>query len=417
VNDEHVLGARLRVWLDQHHDELIAIRRHLHAHPEPSGQELATTAFVAERLEVAGLAPRILSGGTGLICDIEGGPGPRVALRADLDALAMDDEKDVHYRSTVPGVAHACGHDVHTTVLVAATLYLAHLAELLPGSVRSVFQPAEEQVPGGALDVIAAGALDGVDAMIGLHCEPKLDVGHVGVRPGPITSAADTVTIRLSGPGGHTARPELTVDLLRVAGRVLAEVPERVRADVEHLGPVKMVFGAVHGGDAPNVIPAHVTLRASVRTPSAEVWDVLAAAVREAVAHAAADSGASVEIDHVRGVPPVVNDVDVTALVAAAATAELGPGVVTEAPQSWGGDDFAWYLRQVPGTYVRLGTHDPAGPGPRLDLHAGHFDVDERAIAIGVRLLVAGTWRRLNATPHEREEPERGGREGLSGRG
>ncbi len=397
--DLHVLGARLRSWLDDHHDELVAVRRHLHAHPELSGQEHATTAYLVERLQVAGLQPRVLACGTGLICDIGDGDGPLVALRADIDALAMDDDKDVHYRSQVPGVAHACGHDVHTTVVLGAGLYLAHVHQHLGGRVRLIFQPAEEAVPGGAREVIADHGLDDVDAIVGVHCEPKLDVGTLGLRRGEITSATDLAILRLSGPGGHTARPELTVDMVQVVGRVIRELPPLVQAELADVGPLKFVFGAVHAGDAGNVIPAHAELRASVRTPSLEVWSLLPEAVERLARQVVDGTGAEVALDYVHGIPPVRNDEQVTDLVAEAVALELAGHPVVEAPQSWGGDDFAWYTRLVPGTYVRLGTHDPDDPGPRLDLHAGHFDVDERAIAVGVRLLVAATHRLLARPP------------------
>jgi amidohydrolase len=391
----HVLGARLRAWLDDHHDELVTIRRHLHAHPELSGQEHATTAYLAERLAVAGLSPRVLACGTGLVCDIGEGDGPLVALRADIDALAMADEKDVHYRSQVPGVAHACGHDVHTTVVLGAGLYLAHVHHHLAGRVRLIFQPAEEAVPGGAREVIADHGLDEVAAIVAVHCEPKLEVGSLGLRRGEITSATDLAIIRLSGPGGHTARPELTVDMVQVVGKVITELPALVQAELADVGPVKFVFGAVRSGDAGNVIPAHAELRASVRTPSLDVWSLLPDLVERLARQVVAGTGAEVQLDYVHGIPPVRNDERVTDLVADAIAEELAGHEVVEAPQSWGGDDFAWYTQLVPGTYVRLGTHDPDDPGPRLDLHAGHFDVDERAIGVGVRFLVAATQRLL----------------------
>jgi amidohydrolase len=201
-------------FLARHEAELIHLRRHLHAHPELGREERESTALVARRLEAEGLRPRLLPTGTGLVCDVGAGPGPLVALRADLDALPLQDEKHVPYRSTTPGVCHACGHDVHTAMLLGAGLALAGQAERLPGRVRLVFQPAEERVPGGALDVIAAGMLDGVAAIFALHCDPKLDVGRLGVRVGAVTAASDSIEVRLTGPGGHTARPHLTADLV-----------------------------------------------------------------------------------------------------------------------------------------------------------------------------------------------------------
>ena len=388
-------------WLEEHGDGLVALRRNLHAHPELSGQERATTDLVCERLRLAGLEPRRLAVGTGLVCDIspdalatgvETTGGGRLALRADLDALAMADEKDVAYRSQVPGVSHACGHDVHTAIVLGTALFFAHHRSQLTGPVRFIFQPAEERVPGGALDVISDHGLDGVDAIVGLHCEPKLDVGTVGLKTGAISSAADLAVVTLIGPGGHTARPELTVDMVTLAARVVADLPRRVAARVAHLDQehdplVKLVFGAIHAGDAANVIPTQCILKASIRTPSLAVWDELPAAFDHELRSLVEGSGATVHIDYTHGVPPVVNDEAVTGIVGEAAAGAFGHESIEAAHQSWGGDDFAWFTREVPGTYVRLGVRSPGGP--TLDLHAGHFDVDERAIAIGVRLLTA----------------------------
>ncbi len=383
-------------WLDEfvaaHIEELVAFRRHLHAHPELSGEERDTSELVAARLEVAGLEPRILTGGVGVLCDV--GPvsdGEVVALRADLDALAMNDEKDVHYVSQVPGVAHACGHDVHTTVVLGAGLALAcHLAdrgEVGARGVRLVFESAEETVPGGALDAIAAGALDGVAAIYGLHCDPKIDVGQIGVRAGAITSAADMVEVRLHGPGGHTARPERTVDLLDLAGRLVTELPGLVADGIGGRGAVSLVFGSVHAGDAPNVIPSFAVLQGTLRSPDREAWDAGPSALEAAVKSVVDPTGARAEIVHTRGVPPVVNDERATGELAAAVRRALGPDAVVATEQSAGGDDFSWYLERVPGSYARLGVHDPTQGGERLDLHASHFDVDERAIEVGVRVL------------------------------
>lgn len=383
-------GVRpLDTWLGEHLEDLIAVRRHLHAHPELSGEEYATTELVAERLQLAGLAPERLTSGTGLVCDLTGtSNGPLIALRADLDALGMDDEKDVPYRSQVPGVSHACGHDVHTTIVLGAALYLAHHREEVSGRVRFVFQPAEERVPGGALDVLADGGLDGVRSVFGFHCDPKLAVGKVGLRAGSITSAADMARISLGGPGGHTARPEATVDMVTLAARVVADLPALVADAAGGPDCVKLVFGAIHSGDAANVIPVHAELRASVRTPSLDVWERLPDLVTSVVSDLLRGTGADFELDYTHGVPPVVNDADVTAVLERAAASELGVGAVTPAVQSWGGDDFAWYTREVPGSYVRLGVHDPASDAPPLDLHAGRFDADERAIAVGIRVAV-----------------------------
>lgn len=377
-----------RSWVDAaveaHRAELVALRRHLHAHPEPSGAEVETTELIVERLAAAGLDPQVLPSGTGVVCDVGGGDGPpRVALRADIDALAMADLKDVPYRSRVDGVAHACGHDVHTAVVLGAGLVLDD--RLADHRVRLVFEPSEEAVPGGAVEVLSSGALDGVERIFGLHCDPKLDVGCIGVRTGAITAAADRLDVVLSGPGGHTARPHLTVDLVDVAARVVRELPGRVSAGAG--GEVLLVFGSLTAGDAPNVIPTSALVRGSLRTPDRTVWDRAEVLVVDAVAAIVDPTGAAWEVRYTRGVPPVVNHPDETELLAAAARRAVGPAGVVETPRSTGGDSFAWYLERLAGTYARLGTHRP-GDGERLDLHAGSFDVDERAIDVGVAVLV-----------------------------
>lgn len=392
----------LETFLDGHLEELITFRRELHAHPELSSEEVETTARVAERLRVAGLEPSVLPTGTGLLCDLPPAGGAstdgavtRVGLRADLDALAMADETSVPYRSQIPGVAHACGHDVHTTVVLGAGLALTRLLgrEGAPaGAVRLLFEPAEESAPGGAVDVIEAGGLTGLDWLFGLHCDPKLDVGRIGVRVGPITSAADLVTLRLHGPGGHTARPHMTVDLVALAGRLATELPTTLR---EADPSLNLVFGALHAGDAANVIPATAVLRGTLRTPDRAAWDAAPVLLEQCLAAVVEPAGATFELHHERGVPPVVNDERATGLIATAAESAFGPDAVVPTEQSAGGDDFAWYAERVPSSYVRLGVHDPASSEPRRDLHASTFDIDERAIAVGVRLLVHATLEAL----------------------
>jgi amidohydrolase len=386
-----------RAFVEQHRDELVAFRRHLHSHPEPSYEERETTDLVAQRLSAAGLKPQVLDDGCGLLCDIGGGSSRPagvedrvVALRADLDALLMDDEKQVPYRSQRPGVAHACGHDVHTTVVLGAGLALAELFERTgtPGRVRLIFEPGEEALPSGSVRMIEAGALDDVDAVFGVHCDPKLDVGRVALRTGALTSATDLVEIELSGPGGHTARPGATVDLVRVAGRLVADLPDLVRARAAAQGEVLVVFGVIAAGHAANVIPAHAHLGGTVRTPDSAVWHDAEHIVGAALAELLGPTGASWTVDYQRGIPPVINDAAETERLRTVARRLVAEADITEAPQSLGGDSFAWYVHQVPGSYARLGVHDPRRDGARLDLHSSTFDVDERAIDLGVQLLV-----------------------------
>lgn len=382
------LPGHLDRWLAAHGAELVATRRHIHAHPELSHQEFETAALVAERLSDAGLSPRLMPAKNGVLCDI--GEGDRaVALRADLDALPLPDVKDVPYRSTVPNVCHACGHDVHTTVVLGAGLALAQLAGRgeLPGRVRLIFQPSEESFPSGAQEVIAEGGLKDVGMIFGLHCAPMLPCGLIGVRSGPLTAAADMVEVRVTGRGGHTARPHLTADLVHALGRVIVETPALLARRIDPRAGVSLVFGAVRAGEAHNAIPMHGVVRGTVRVLNREAWRELPELIPAIIRDTVAGTGATVEVDYQRGVPPVVNDRQASAIIAGAAGAALGADHVVEADVSMGGEDFAFYLEQVPGAMIRLGTGRP-GAQERFDIHQPVFDVDERCIGHGVRVMV-----------------------------
>jgi len=382
------VAAELPTLVKAYADELVAIRRDLHAHPELGRAEVRTTGVVKRRLEEAGLQPLVLPDGTGLTCDIGGGDR-LVALRADLDALAVPDEKDVAYRSTVPGLCHACGHDVHTAMLVGAGLVLAELDRdgRLPGRVRLIFQPAEESTPGGALDVMAADALSGVGRIFAVHCDPRTDVGLVGLRVGPITGSADRLHVRLVGPGGHTARPHLTADLVYALAKVVTDVPSVLSRRVDPRAGLSLVWGRVWAGAAPNAIPQSGEAEGTVRCLDARAWRRAPEIIEEVVSSVAAAYGARAKVDYARGVPPVINEVDSIHLLDVAARALVGEDSVVEAEQSLGGEDFAWYLDHVPGALARVGVRRPGGEGAG-DLHQGTFDADERAISVGVRLFV-----------------------------
>jgi amidohydrolase len=390
------LPGQLDEWIAARFDQLVGIRRHIHAHPELSGTEFATAELVERVLRDAGLEPRLMAKGNGVICDIgtsRSRKGRRrrgvVALRADLDALPLPDTKDVPYRSTVPNVCHACGHDVHTTMLLGAGLALARLEELgeLPGRARLIFQPSEEKFPSGAPEVISEGGLKDVEAIFAMHCFPQLPAGFVAVRSGPLTAAADMVEIRLSGPGGHTARPHLTADLVHALGRVVVDVPNLLGRRVDHRAGVNITFGAIRAGEAANAIPIEGHVRGTVRVLSREAWRDLPTLVPQLIRDAVAGTGVEVDIEYVRGVPPVINDPAATNLIAGAATAALGPDRVVEAEISMGGEDFAFYVDEVPGAMIRLGVA-PVGGDAVLDIHQSSFDVDERAIDYGTRVFV-----------------------------
>lgn len=371
-------------WLAAHHDELVAWRRHIHAHPELGRQEFETTEFVATRLADAGLNPKVLPGGTGLTCDFGPEDRPRVALRADMDALPMAERTGLPFSSTVPGVAHACGHDGHTSVLLGAGLAMASAPEL-PVGVRLIFQPAEELMPGGAIDAVAAGAVAGVSRIFALHCDPRLEVGKVAVRLGPITSAADSIEITLHSPGGHTSRPHLTGDLVYALGTLITGVPGVLSRRIDPRKSTVMVWGAVNAGVAANAIPQTGTLAGTIRTSSRETWLTLESLVGEIVSSLLAPLAVEYSVNYRRGVPPVVNE-EVSTRILTHAIEALGPEALADTHQSGGGEDFSWYLEEVPGAMARLGVW--SGQGAQLDLHQPTFDLDERALAVGVRTMV-----------------------------
>jgi amidohydrolase len=386
------LGSAVDDWVAAHHAQLVSTRRHLHAHPELAFAEFETTAFLEQRLRAHGMAPRRLATGTGLVCEVGSGD-PVVVLRADIDALPLADLKEVPYASTREGMCHACGHDVHTTVLLGVLIALNAL-DGLPGTVRAVFQPAEETLPGGASEVVASGVLDGASRAFALHCDPQVPAGKVGLRTGAITAACDRLDVTLTGPGGHTARPQLTVDLVDALGRLITDLPALLSRQVDPRAGMSLVWGAVNAGVAANAIPQRGHLRGTVRVLDRDAWKDAEDLLRGLVERVAATTGAEVDVDYVRGVPPVVNDPRAVALLRTAALETVGSDQLVVSQQSMGGEDFGWFADVMPIALARLGTH--AG-GPPLDLHRGTFDVDERAIGIGVRLMARTALHALEA--------------------
>jgi amidohydrolase len=388
---EHDLVGELGAFLAGHEAELIEFRRDLHIHPEVGYSEHRTTRRIALRLEAAGLRPRVLPKGTGVIVDIGSGApdDPVVALRADIDALPIMDEKNVPYRSQTDNVCHACGHDVHTAILLGAGLFLAEAAAAggLPGKVRLIFQPAEE-LAGGALDVLAAGGISSVDRVFALHCDPRLDVGKIGTRVGPITAACDRIKVRVAGPGGHTARPHLTGDLVFALGKIITELPAALSRRIDPRSSLSLVWGRVSAGSTANAIPDTGMVEGTVRCLDDTAWHAAPDILKTLVESVADAYGVAADLSYTRSVPPAVNDAISTAMVQAATERMLGRDAIATAPPSLGGEDFAWYLESVPGSLFRLGTRRP-GSGDDFDIHQPTFDVDERCIAVGVQLMVA----------------------------
>src|SRR6201997_1255354 len=348
-------------WLAAHFDDLVAWRRHIHRYPELGRQEYATTQFVAERLADAGLNPKVLPGGTGLTCDFGPDREPRIALRADMDALPMAERTGAPYESTMPNVAHACGHDGHTAILLGTALALA----------TGPHPPA--------------GALAGGSRIFALHCDPRLEVGKIAVRHGPITSAADQLEITLYSPGGHTSRPHLTADLVYGLGTLITGLPGVLSRRIDPRNGTVLVWGAVNAGVAPNAIPQTGVLAGTVRTASRLTWIGLEEIIRETVSGLLSPLAIEHTLQYRRGVPPVVNE-DVSTRILTHAIEAVGPDALADTRQSGGGEDLSWYLEEVPGERARVGVW--SGEGSQLDLHQPTFDLDERALAIGLRVMV-----------------------------
>ncbi|WP_216842622.1 amidohydrolase [Arthrobacter sp. NEB 688] len=403
MNDDALLAA-LGERITSLAPELIALRRDLHAHPELSREETRTTQSVARRLDAAGVAVRLLPG-TGVLADL-GAPEPvhRIALRADMDALPVRERSGLEWSSRTEGVCHACGHDVHTAALVGAVLALHEVEDALTDrgiAVRAVFQAAEEVMPGGALDAITAGALEGVDSVFAVHCDPSIDVGQVGLREGALTAAADQVHITLHGRGGHTSRPQLTEDLVFALAKVITDVPAVLGRRLDPRTGAALVWGSVQAGRVANVIPSSGECRGTLRMLDAESWHSVGPLLEEIVHGVVQPYGVQAKVERVKGVPPVVNTADgISALRRGALAGRLTP---VPTAQSLGGEDFAWYLDHCAGAMARLGTRTPGGP--TYDLHQGDLVVDERAVALGARLLAtAAVVRGLDARRQDMKE-------------
>jgi amidohydrolase len=381
-------GEAIDAAVDAGADGLRAVRRHLHAHPEPSLEEYETTRYLSRLLEEAGIPHRLLPSGRGIVAESpSGGAGPRVAIRGDIDALRMRDEKTVPYRSTRGGVMHACGHDAHATMVLGAALALWECREALPWPTRwrALFQPAEE-VGLGAREMIEAGAVEGVDAVVALHVDPELAVGRIAQRRGAMTAFCEELGVTIRGRGGHAARPHQTVDPIGVAVQFVNSVYQFIPRSIDSRDPVVVTFGSIQGGTSHNVIPEQVTLLGTIRTQSRDSAGRVKGWIRHIGRGLEEASRSTITLEFSNGVDGVVNDPIVTDACVRAAAAVVGADHVDTIPlPSMGAEDFAGYLAHAPGCLLRLGV--AAAEAPRHHLHSPAFDLDERALAIGAKVL------------------------------
>jgi amidohydrolase len=375
--------------------QVVEWRRHLHRHPEPSFEERETAAFVAETLAgFEGLEIERPTESSVLARLVTGRPGPTVALRADIDALPIQEESGVDFASERPGAMHACGHDGHTAMLLGAARALSAGAGDLPGGeVRFIFQHAEEIAPGGARDLVAAGVLDGVDLIYGCHLWTPLALGKVVVRPGPFMAASDFFSLAVVGRGGHAGLPHDAVDSVAVAAQVVTNLQHVVSRRTDPLRSAVLTIATFHAGDAPNVIPERAELSGTVRTFDPELRERMPHLIEEIAGGVARAHGAEIELDYNFGYRAVVNDPDVVELVRGVVPDEA----LTDIDPIMGGDDFSAYLAEVPGCYAFIGAGSEES-GATYMHHHPRFRIDERALATGVRLHVGVAVRALEGS-------------------
>ena len=365
--------------------QAIAWRRHLHANPELSFEEVETSGFVEETLrgfdglELSRPTP------TSVVATLGGArPGKVLALRADIDALPIQEETGLEFASTRPGVMHACGHDGHTAMLLATAKTLAERRDDLAGEVRFLFQHAEELLPGGASQLVAAGVMDGVDLVVGAHLASIKDVGKVGCPAGPLAAAADTFSSEIRGRGGHAAAPHRAVDPVAVAAQVVTNLQHLVSRTVDPIKSAVVSVTRIHAGTADNIIPESVELGGTVRTFDREVRASVRDGLERVFRGVTEAHGAEFSLDYVDGYAPVINDADAAALVESAARAELGDDVIMAAEPIMGGEDFSAYLAKAPGAFFWVG----AGSDDAYPHHHPRFVLDEASFRSGIAVFV-----------------------------
>jgi amidohydrolase len=378
--------ARIKDLAEALKPRLIEIRRHIHSHPELSGQEYETAAYVAGVLSSCGIVVQKAIGKTGVIGELVGRTDDRlVAIRTDMDALPITERTKLEFASCQPGIMHACGHDVHTTVGLGTAMVLSQLGEVLPGNIRFLFQPAEE-IAQGAGWMVEDGAMNDVSAIFSLHVFPSIPAGSVGIRYGALTAAADDLEIIIMGESGHGARPHEAIDAIWIASQVITTLQQAISRTQNPLRPMVLTIGQISGGRAPNVIADQVKLSGTVRSLHPETHANLPDWIEKIVGNICQTYGATYQMNYRRGVPSVQNDLALTQLLEASAKEAWGSDRVQILPEpSLGAEDFAVYLQKAPGTMFRLGVG--FRDKQNYPLHHPQFEVDESAIVTGVVTL------------------------------
>jgi amidohydrolase len=372
---------------------LIEIRRHLHAHPELSGQEHQTSAYIAGVLSSCGIHVTEAVGKTGVVGNLAGsGTDKRtLAIRTDMDALPIPEQTKLEFASRKPGIMHACGHDVHSTLGMGTAMILSQLSEHLPGNIRFLFQPAEE-IAWGAKWMVQDGVMEGVDAIYSVHVFPSIPARHVGIRYGALTSAADDLEIIIQGESGHGARPHQAIDAIWISAQVITALQQAISRTQNPLHPIVLSIGKIEGGTAPNIIADRVKLLGTVRSLHSESHQNLPQWIQNIVTNICKTYGAKCEVNYRRGVPSVQNDPNLTQILEAASREAWGNECVEILPEpSLGAEDFSVYLDKAPGCMFRLGVG--YGDRPNYPLHHPKFEIDEASIITGVVTLAYAAYK------------------------
>ncbi len=378
---------------DAYLDEVVAIRRQLHQHPELSFCERNTAELVKKCLASKNIEFQSEIAGTGVVAIIKGKPSNKtVALRADMDALPIHETTDLPYRSVNDGVMHACGHDAHTAMLLGTAFILNELKDEFSGTVKLIFQPGEEKLPGGASLMMKEGVLDDVDLIIGQHVYPDLPCGEVGFHAGPYMASSDEVNITVKGRGGHAAKPAERDNALLAAAKIVAKLselyPENCKSDV------LLAFGSIVADGTYNVIPSEVNLKGTMRTFDEEKRKLLKDNILNVSKDIVSEYGCEADVFIEQGYPSLQNDVKLTEKCAAFAKEILGEDKVKDLPQLMTAEDFAWYSQKIPACFYRLGTSNPE-KGIKAKQHTSNFNIDENAMRIGIETMTYITMKML----------------------
>ncbi len=393
------LKKALFAQIDAINDKVVTIRHDLHEHPELSGHEEHTKYLVKGILEASGYKVKEFDDHYGLIADLDS-PNigtKRVAIRADMDALPIEEHTNAPYASRVPGVMHACGHDSHTAIALGAAIALAEFKEQLPGNIRFIFQPSEESKEGGSIQMIEGGALAGVDAIFGLHAYPYLPTGQIGYKYGVMMASADVFTIEVFGKSAHGARPHEGVDAILVTAMIINSLNHIVSRRIDPLHPAVISLGQIEGGTAPNIICDHVKVRGTVRTVNEAIRKNIPEMMEESIKGIAKSMGAKFNFDYEFGQPELINDDKMVDVIVEAAKEVVGAeNCIDLEDPVMGGEDFSEYLQIVPGAFFRLGTCNKEKE-TCVSQHNSRFNVDDDALQIGMKILSSAALKVLES--------------------